>query len=175
MSFNLYDKVRASNGLRTRSLFVDVCRKNLLDESFCLYWLDVKTDPADPRPSIREHFLLSMDPTGYETAMKYFGSYEHWEVLLKTPWFKESHDKWQSELAAKIKSKAIRVIREIAENPEDKQALAASKYLATAEYNKVDNRGRPSKEEVTGKLKQAVEIAEADLDDMKRIGLKVVK
>lgn len=171
---SLYHKLRASNGFKSRALFFDVCRRFSMEDVDCLYWLDFKPE-GRKEPSFREHFMLSEDPTGYETAMKYLGSYEHWEVLKRTVWFKEALQIWENDLHAKLKAKAIKVIQNIAFDPEDKQSLAAAKYIATAEYNKIDNRGRPSKEMITGKLKEAVAVAEADREDMERIGLRLVK
>lgn len=171
--------LRASNGLRTRSLFVDVLKKgfaSIEEQDNAIYWLDYKMDVKDKRPSIREHYIVCMDPTGYETAIKYFNTYDHWDYMYKNcTWFKESVDTWKTEIQAKMKSRALKVIQEIANNPEDKQALAASKYLANAEYDKVDNRGRPSAEVVKGKLKEAIQIADADREDMERIGLRLIK
>jgi len=176
---SIFDITRTSNGYKTRSLFVDVCKKFFMDEESIKnapYWLDIKTDLKDPRPSVRDHFLVSEDPTGYETALKFFGCYEHWEFMYsKSDWFKEAVDTWKLELYARLKSKAVRKIRDIAFSDDDKQALAAAKYLATAEYDKVDGRGRPSAAEVKGKLKEAVKILDADREDMERIGLRLVK
>lgn len=174
-----YSDLKGPKGYRTRSLFVDICTtdprlKERVDEA--VYYLGVKEDRSDPRPSVREHFILSMDPTGYETAVQFFGTYEHWEFMYSNcPWFKKEVDIWKNEIFAKMKSMAIKKIKDIAYSEDDKQALAAAKYLATREYDKEDTRGRPSKAEITGKLKEAVQIADADREDMERIGLRLVK
>lgn len=176
---SIFDKTRTSNGFKTRSLFVDICNKFFLsdeDKENALYWLDIKTDPKDPRPSVRDHFIVSLDPTGYETALKFFGCMEHWDFMYeKCSWFKEAVDTWKLEVYAKIKSMAVSKIKQVAFSDDDKQALAAAKYLATAEYDKVDGRGRPSAAEVKGKLREVIKIAEDDLADMERINLRLVK
>lgn len=176
---SIYNLTRTSNGFKTRSLFVDICKRFFMDDDVinaAPYWLDVKTNTSDGRPSVREHFLVSEDPTGYETAMKFFGCYEHWEFMYnKSDWFKEAVDTWRTELYTKLKSKAVKKIRDIAFEEENSQSLAAAKYLATAEYDKVDGRGRPTTAEVKGALKKAVQIADADREDMERIGLRLIK
>jgi hypothetical protein len=53
------------------------------------------------------------------------------------------------------------------------QALAAAKFIATGEYDK-SSRGRPSKAELDGKLKEAAQALSVEDEDLKRIGLKVI-
>ena len=162
---------------RTRSLFADVAKDyNLSQEELdnAPYWLE-RSIYTDKRPVMKEFFLLEEDPTGYSTAIKFFGSYDHWLMMMRnSTWFREAVERLKEELYIRLKSKSVKRIAEIAFNPEDRQSLAAAKYLATADYDKSDGRGRPSKAEVTGKLKEAVQIAEADKEDMERIGLRLV-
>ena len=97
-------KSAGKSGWRTRSLFADVCRSfNMKEEEVeAPYWLERNLD-NDDRPIMRTHFIVSEDPTGYETAIKFFGNYEHWETMLeKCSWFREAHDKWQKELRIAI-------------------------------------------------------------------------
>ena len=93
-------------------------------------------------------------------------------MLEKCSWFREAHDKWQKELRMREKSQAIKKIKEIAES-DSSQALAASKYLATADYDKKDSRGRPSKAEIKGELKRSVRLIEEDAADGERIGIRM--
>lgn len=177
MNVEIWKKTRSPTGYRTRSLFVDVQRHMRSEEDIeaSLYWLERRnyTDD-DTRPVLKEHYLASMDPTGYETAIKFLGSYDHWDYMMKScAWFRDAVNQWKEELEVRLKSKAIAKIKEIAFS-EDKQSLAAAKYIATADYDKVDGRGRPSNVEIRGKLKEAIEISEADKADMERIGLKLV-
>lgn len=174
----LWKALRSPTGYRTRSLFADVQRHLRQPEDYnsSPYWLERKNyTEDDPRPVMKEHYIASMDPTGYETALKFLGSYDHWEYMIKNcAWFREAVADWKQILEARIKSKAIAKIQEIAFS-EDKQALGAAKYLATLDYEKTDGRGRPSTAEKTGKLKEAIMIAEAEREDMERIGLSVIK
>lgn len=119
----------------------------------------------------REYIELG-DPTGYEIAMKYFRDYAYWTYLMKAPWFQDAKAIWDAELDAKIKSEALRKIREIAAG-ETPGALQAARYLEKAEYKvKGDlkpKRGRPSSDEVQGALAHEVESQRTLQADLERI------
>lgn len=120
-------------------------------------------------------FIELNDPTGYSWAMKYLGSWEHWERLLRAPWFQEAVETWVRELKIKLKQEAIQKVRKIAQGSSP-QSLPASKYLAGADWEgPKTTRGRPSKEELRGKLKESVKQIEQEQEDMKRIGLTLVQ
>lgn len=120
----------------------------------------------------RKTFVELNDPTGYQWAIEYLGDYSHWELLMKTKWFSDAVQKWREELKIKQRAEAIQKIVAISQDPSDKQALTAAKYIAEQGWNKdVSNRGRPSKAEVNGALKRAVEQATVEDEDMQRIGL----
>ena len=126
-------------------------------------------------------FVAMMDPTGYEWAMKYLGSFQHWEALMKGgKWFRDWYNAVVAEIHAKLRADALINIQEVARGAaSEAQRLAASKYLAERPYERVDKiskaRGRPSKEELKGHLKQMADISEQTKEDYERIGLKVVK
>jgi hypothetical protein len=123
----------------------------------------------------RKTFVEVGDPSGYRWAIKYLGDWEHFLHLAEKPFFKEQLTKWQAELRTKQTSEALERIAAIAES-DDKQALVANKYLAERSWERTGStRGRPSKAEVQGALKNAVKIVEQEDEDMIRIGLKVVK
>lgn len=121
----------------------------------------------------RKTFVELDDPTGYQWAVKYLGSVEHWERLVRCSWFKEQLAEWVAEIELKAKSEAIRRLKEIAAG-ESAQAISAAKYLATLDYNK-GARGRPSKNEIQGELKRQAALLEEQESDAERIGLKVIK
>lgn len=119
----------------------------------------------------RSTFVELRDPTGYQWAMKYLGSYEHWSVLSQTNWFKPELEKWIEEIETIFTAEAIQKVREIASG-DSAQSLPAAKYMAERGWEKT--RGRPSKSEMNKELKKHVErITEHD-EDAKRIGLKVI-
>lgn len=177
-NIELWKKTRGPTGYRTRSMFIDVQRSLREKEDYenAPYWLERRNyTEDDTRPVLKEAYIAEMDPTGYRVALKFFGSFEHWLFMLENcVWFREAVANWKTELEHKLKAMAIAKIQEIAFS-EDKQALAAAKYLATKDYDKEDGRGRPSNAEVKGHLRTAIQIADADREDMERIGLKLVK
>lgn len=122
----------------------------------------------------RKTFVELGDPTGYKWSMKYLEDYEHWKALMKAAWFREAYDVWMNELKMKTRAEALDTIREIAANGVPAQSLVAAKYLAGFEWEK-SSRGRPSKDEINGKLKEAVKALSEEDADAERIGLRVVK
>jgi len=107
-------RAKGSAGFLTRSLFADVMDSFMMqggDEA--PFWLE-RNHKDDGRPVMREHFILSGDPTGYQTAVKFLGCYEHWEVMEKRcPWFREALSKWKIELQTRQKALAIQKILDI--------------------------------------------------------------
>ncbi len=140
--------------------------KRVIEPVFSLYY---------DKPGLinaKDTFVELNDPTGYKWAIQYLGSWRHFQELLKAPWFREAFSVWLEELNAKTASEALVRIKEIAEQG-GQQALAASKYLVEQGWQ--TKRGRPSKAEVRGELKKAVEMNETTIEDMARIGLKVIE
>jgi len=163
----VYDK----NRFYKRQLFLEQWvlyqeEKRVIEPVFSLYY---------DKPGLinaKDTFVELNDPTGYKWAIEYLGSWKHFQALLETPWFREAYSVWLEELQAKTAAEALIRIKEIAESG-GQQALAASKYLV--EQGWLSKRGRPSKAEIRGELKKAVEINETTKEDMERIGLKVIE
>lgn len=109
----------------------------------------------------------------YEFALDVFGSWDHWQKLLKSSMRKEFQG-WQEELNIKNKAEALRNLMR-ASRASDARGVAASKYLADQGYQKTDSkRGRPSNEEVERQRKQEAAIRDTLAEDMDRLGIKVV-
>ncbi len=124
----------------------------------------------------RRSFVHEGDPTGYRWSEKYLDSFQHFERLLESSWFREAFDQWCRELHMKNQSEAIERIKEIASEGADTQRLAASKYIAEEGWKRTSTRGRPSKEDLKGELKRLTQIADVTNEDLERIGgLKVIK
>jgi hypothetical protein len=128
----------------------------------------------------RKTFLELEDPTGYLWSQQYLGSYEHWEKLMRAPWFQEAYQSWLEELKMKIKVRALKKIKEIAsgdiEGTPQATVLAAARYLADAGYEAKPGRGRPSKEDLKGELKRQAQILSEEEKDLQRIGgLQVIQ
>ena len=126
---------------------------------------------------MREDYVNDADPSGYKTSTRLLGDFGYWKYLMRAGWFRDAVKEWNDELEAKLYSEGLTKIRTIAAS-EDKGALAAARYLADRGF-KLDKtkstRGRPSAEEVEGKLKEeARELSEHE-EDAARIGLSIVK
>lgn len=124
-----------------------------------------------------QEYIADGDPTGYTTAKRLLGDYGYWRFLNKVSWFREAVKLWDEELEAKLYAEGMATIRQMAAG-DDPKALQAAKYLANLEF-KVDKqgskRGRPSKEEVEGRLNQMAEEEQELVDAAERISLRVVK
>ncbi len=123
--------------------------------------------------NLGREYLRDCDPTGYTTATRIFGDYGYWKHLLKASWFRDAVRIWDEELEAKLYAQGLATIRAIA-NSDDKGALTAAKYLANREFKLNGNgpkRGRPSAEEVEGKLAQVAQDVSDIAADAARISL----
>lgn len=162
-----------NNCWRTKSLFFEQHRDIQPD--------DRAGDPIfsldQDRPGLinaRTTFVELLDVTGYQWAIKYLNSWEHFEYLCRSSWFQEYLQEWRNEIQTNLKSYAISRITQIATASENEaQALAAAKYLAEAGWEK-HGRGRPSKSEVRGEMKRLTDkISNVDAD-AERLGLTVI-
>lgn len=165
-----------------------MCHSGFIGAS--LFWEPSITRPVDKRVCIpifslyndrpgmvncQKTFVGLGDPTGYKWAMKYLGSWEHFLRLTENQWFSEALAKWRQELETKQLAEDLEVIRNISRS-DAKDKLTAAKYLANREWEK-PKRGRPTKKEVAGALKEEMRRATGEQDDYDRIKdrLKVVK
>ena len=151
---------------RTQSLFVET----LSTEAKANGWAPVFT-LKDVHPSgltsLRRAFIRSEDPTGYTTAMEHLGSWEHWVRLFENPQFKKELDIWSDEQDVRIRSKAIKAIKDTA-YLEGSKGTTAAKYLADKAYHG-SKRGRPSKADIAKETKQQADIKRELSADVARI------
>lgn len=122
--------------------------------------------------SFRRLYLEAADPTDYQAAMYILGDWAHWEKLLNAKQTNSLIEDCRRELELKLRSDAITSLHKIASTG-DSKGIAAAKYIAGLEY-KSSGKGRPSKAEKEGYLKQEAKSSSELLEDAKRIGLKVV-
>lgn len=153
---------------------------------FYEHWVQLALETRPPRPyfsldqeipglvNAKATFMAFGDPTGYKWAIAYLKSYDHFNHLLRSSWFKEAYESWVAEMKIELKSQAIDIIRAIASG-ESPQKFQAAKYLAGADWEKVlSARGRPNSAEVKGELQRQAALV-ADLrSDNERIALKVI-
>jgi len=159
-----------------RALFLDVIR-NLGNSVYshdystdAPYWLNNNLD-NDSRPVLRHEFIKLRDPTGVKFANKWLGGWQHLKALQESKWFAETWAEWQEELYQTDKMERLEKIREIAESTEP-QAFQAAKYLANREYESTPSkRGRPSKEEISGNLKNEIrQLTQLEEDNQRMTG-----
>lgn len=109
----------------------------------------------------------------YDFATDVFGSWECWVNITKANSLRDHVDSWRKEYTVKLRAEALkRVIT--ASKSDDPKGLQAAKYLADGDYEKVNKRGRPSKEEVERERKQQANSRETLNEDMERLGLSVI-
>ena len=124
-------------------------------------------------PSLYKLYMDFEDPTEYQFAETYLLDYNHWLDLCQCTWFQPIVERWRQNLELKIKEKTLKSIIQIAEDPDSKNQFEALKILLNAGWKdkslKSPKRGRPSSEEVKGRLK---EIAQEELslaEEYKRV------
>lgn len=114
------------------------------------------------------------DPTGYKVSNVLLEDFSHFNLLMRSEWFREAKAIWDAELEAKLASEGLDAIRMFADGIEGVAPavqLTAARYLADKGWQKKEapKRGRPSKEEVKGELKRSVEEEQGIADDLARI------
>ena len=104
------------------------------------------------------------DPTEYLFAIAAFESWEHWQVLKNSTFFKPYADAWKEELAVKLQAEAILTLRTDAQsNP------VSAKWIAERGWEPKATKGRPSKAEVDQARKEAARVADTLTEDAGRI------
>jgi hypothetical protein len=142
-------------------------------------WTVMDTDRVDPDtgityPSLKRIYLSYEHVPGneYDFANEIIGSWEHWNRLCKTQKFSVMINSWREELEVKVRANAVKSI--IRTSTEGSSAGAtAAKWLAEKGY--APTRGRPTKAEKEGHLKQEDKIYSEIEDDLARVGLTVIK
>jgi len=123
-------------------------------------------------PSLYRLYMEMEDPTEFEFAKKYLGSYGQWLAICRIAEFKPYHERWQNEVILQLQSRALKALV-LESQSESKNSFAANKFIIekgwiekTSSRNKV---GRPSKEDVARAAK--IEVADKDkiLEDYNRL------
>lgn len=124
----------------TQSLFLEIGYSDyaiysLKDEDF---WYKGKL-----YPSIKRLYLESEDPTEYEFAIAHFLSWSHWLRLCENKAIMKHISAWREELEVKLRSQAIKSVRDQAYIGNSYQA---AKFLADRGWEK-RGAGRPTEED----------------------------
>ena len=140
----------------TRRLFLEASY-GFNDKSPVLYTL--KDKDYEGYPSLYRLYLEEEDPTELSFARKYFDGYDHWLMISEAQWFKPIIDAWRKELDLVIQKKTLQNILSIAQDKTHKNYLEANKLLLSQPWRarkgqKSPVRGRPTNDEVIGKLKE---------------------
>lgn len=122
--------------------------------------------------NLGREYINDGDPSGYKTSTRIFKDFGYWKHLLKAGWFRDAVRTWDEELEAKLYSEGLQKIRQVAAS-EDKGALTAARYLADKNFilEKKASRGRPSKDEIEGRLKNEADELSQIQEDAARIRL----
>ena len=86
----------------------------------------------------------------YDFAIDQFRLWKHWEKMCESSRFKPYVTTWRAELEILNKAKYLKAIMREAKAGD----AAASKYLVDGKYDDLPKRGRPSKAEKEGIIKQ---------------------
>lgn len=152
-----------------RTKFLDGSGKRVILQLFKEFARpDVKYTPVYTLREWHDVFLDCRDPSEYEPAMQLLGDWEHWQDVRNHALLKPHVDKWQEELAVKLKSEAIKQIKQHAKQP---GGTAAAKWLADKGY------AQEATKKAVGRPKTEKEIPTPNLGriagDMARLGLVV--
>jgi hypothetical protein len=160
------------NRWRTASLFYEL-NTDGFPSCFTTHSVDREVDGVVYKSFSRLYLAYNHVP-GYEYdfAVECLGGWEHWLAIRKSKRLAEFIKKCELELDIKARAAAIRSIVTTAAVGEGNTQLSAAKWLAEKGY--IEKRGRPTKAEREGYLKQEEALHEAVEDDLQRI-LKVVK
>jgi hypothetical protein len=117
-------KLTNSNNLPlTRGLFYET---TLEDKTSVVYTLKDKDHKG--YPSLKRLYLEEEDLTEYTFATKFLVSFEHWQTLANSTWFKDLAEQWRLELKLKLEARYLAKLAEIAENG-GKEGISANKIL----------------------------------------------
>lgn len=159
-----YTQLRNSyNQMKTQALFLEYNyhRESTDPAPFTLQPTDYKG-----KTSLKRLYLDCSDPTEYEFAIRVFGDWPHWQRLAGAPFFRPHIEQWRDELEIKLRSEAIRTVK----NASDKADITSAKWLAEKRWERTGGkRGRPSNEEVQREKKRLASIGAEIEEDAGRI------
>lgn len=114
-------------------------------------------------------FVVLRDPTGVLWAEMYLEGVHHLNRLMKCEWFREAFDIWKGETEQLVQAEALQKVRDISQGGSP-ASFQAAKYLANEDWKRSGRgRGRPSKAELQGALKNEVDRRITEEDDLARI------
>lgn len=136
----------------TRGLFLET---SYMDQSSVLFTLKDEDDSVRNLPSLYKLYMACEDLTEYDFATTHLGGWDHWQQIVTSAFFKPYITKWRKEMEIKIKSQALKALREEAASG-GKSSFAANKFLVEKGWieRPEGKRGRPTKDEIKQDLNQ---------------------
>lgn len=116
--------------------------------------------------SLQQRYLEMEDVAEYEFATTYFVDFQHWVKITENAMLSPYVDQWRYELELKIRSKAAKKMKELAEGG----SYQAAKWMADKGWAG-HSRGRPSKAEIEREKKIQTAISDDFKDDINRMSL----
>ena len=151
----------------TQSLFVEMPNDDL-PPSYTMKDYDYEKDGI-VYPSLRRLYMDCMDPTEHAfVTLAFDGDWDHWKKIKANDLLvtKLKYNEWEEELSAKLRSTGMRgLVRQAQEGN-----VNAARWLAEGSWK--SKRGRPSKAEKEGMLRQDALLEKEFAEDLKRLGLE---
>lgn len=145
-----------------RGLFYET---TLADKSTVLYTL--KDQDHEGYKSLYRLYLEMEDLLEYDFANTHLGGWEHWQQLCNTTWFEPYITRWREELELKVRTEALRTLREDAKSS-SRSAAASNRFLLEKGWApKVP--GRPTKQAVKDEAQKRAKLLQSFDDDYARI------
>lgn len=161
------------NRYLTKALFIEFeSEPGIPTEQYAIYTTQEEDREKNGKTylSVYRLFLECNDPTGYTFANKHLGSWYHYQMLMKAPWFKETIDKALLELEVRTRSDALKSIIKDSKNPNSRSQFQASKFLLEKGWVPKDSPvGRPTKERIKEEAEKMVLEEQSIEEDASRI------
>lgn len=112
----------------TKGIFLETCE----DTSTAVYTLKESNQELPNGtilPSLYLFYLEEEDITEGIFANKYLGGVDHWQELVKAPFFKPYITKWRKDLEQKIRGEAFRRILGESRDAKSKNSFQANKFI----------------------------------------------
>lgn len=136
-------KFLGDNGARlTKGLFLEYADPERPNEP--LY--TIAREDKGGLPSLYRLYLECADVTEASFVSKYMYDLRHWEMLCRTPFFRDEIAEWRKELSLTLRRKAVSMLeRDALSN--SKTSTSSAKYLLDKVYKVPNTPGRPSSKE----------------------------
>ncbi len=131
-------------------------------------------DHPEGYKSLYRLYMDYEDPTEFSFANQFLLGHAHWTRLCESEWFRPYAERWRKELELKLKHKALEIVKNVSMDDGHKDQFQAVKILLNAGWKEKEapgkpKRGRPSKAEIKGALKEKVEEDKELLRELERV------